>query len=145
MSRAEALQDFLARVPFAQTLGFRCDIRGGEMTAILPANEQLMGNVAIRAIHGGAMGAFLELAAMSQVFLATQLERPPKPIDLTIDYLRSGRGDQDVFARASIVKLGSRMANVRAEAWQTERDRPIATLRAQFLVDAPDPPSPESR
>lgn len=138
MSRAEALLSFLARVPFAQTLGFRCDIRGDEMTAILPADDKLIGNVGIRAIHGGATGAFLELTAMSQVFLVTQLERPPKPIDLTIDYLRSGRGDEAVYARATIIKLGSRMATVRAEAWQTERARPIAALRAQFLVAAPE-------
>ncbi len=138
MSRAEALLDFLDRLPFALTLGFRCDIRGDEMTAILPASEKLLGNVAIRAIHGGATGAFLELTAMSQVFLVTQMERPPKPIDLTIDYLRSGRGDADVFARATIVKLGSRMATVRAEAWQAERAKPIAALRAQFLVEPTD-------
>lgn len=136
MSRSETLLEFLARVPFAQTLGFRCDIRGDEMTAILPGDDKLIGNVGIRAIHGGAMGAFLELTAMSQVFLVTQLERPPRPIDLTIDYLRSGRGGEDVYARASLVKLGSRMATVRAEAWQTEKAKPVAALRAQFLVAA---------
>ncbi|NBC21181.1 MAG: hotdog fold thioesterase [Alphaproteobacteria bacterium] len=136
MSRSETLLEFLARVPFAQTLGFRCDIRGDEMTAILPGDDKLIGNVGIRAIHGGAMGAFLELTAMSQVFLVTQLQRPPRPIDLTIDYLRSGRGGEDVYARASLVKLGSRMATVRAEAWQTEKAKPVAALRAQFLVAA---------
>lgn len=137
MSRAADLEAFLERTPFARTLGVICDIRGDEMTAILPFDEKLIGNTAIRALHGGAIGAFLELAAMAQVFLLTKLERPPKPIDLTVDYLRSAKAE-DLFARTRVVKLGSRMTTVRAEAWQTEREKPVAMLRAQFLVAAPE-------
>ncbi|MEO0753217.1 MAG: PaaI family thioesterase [Pseudomonadota bacterium] len=137
MSRAADLEAFLERTPFARTLGVICDIRGDEMTAILPFEEKLIGNTAIRALHGGAIGAFLELAAMAQVFLLTKLERPPKPIDLTVDYLRSAKAE-DLFARTRVVKLGSRMTTVRAEAWQTEREKPVAMLRAQFLVAAPE-------
>lgn len=133
MSRAADLIGFLDRVPFARTLGIRCEVHGDEMTAVLPFDDKLIGNVGIRAIHGGAIGAFLEITAMAQVFLASELERPPKPIDLTIDYLRSGRAE-DLYARAQIRKLGSRMASVHAEAWQTERNKPVAALRAQFLV-----------
>ncbi|MEM7768160.1 MAG: PaaI family thioesterase [Pseudomonadota bacterium] len=139
MSRADDLEAFIARTPFARTLGVICDVRGDEMTAVLPFDEKFIGNAAIPALHGGAIGAFLELTAMAQVFLLTELERPPRPIDLTIDYLRSGRAE-DLYARAVVVKLGSRMATVRAEAWQTERDKPVAMLRAQFLVAKPSPP-----
>ncbi|MEM9667794.1 MAG: PaaI family thioesterase [Pseudomonadota bacterium] len=134
MSQAENLQAFLARAPFAKTLGVRCEIHGDEMTAVLPFQEKLIGNAAIRALHGGTLGAFLELTAMAQVFLMTELEYPPKPIDLTIDYLRSGRAE-DAYARAYIKKLGRRMANVHCEAWQSAREKPIATLRAHFLLE----------
>ncbi|MEM0985513.1 MAG: PaaI family thioesterase [Pseudomonadota bacterium] len=137
MSRADDLSAFLTETPFARTLGVICDVRGDEMTAILPYQEKFIGNSAIQALHGGAIGAFLELTAMAQVFLLTELERPPKPIDLTVDYLRSGRAS-DLYARAIVVKLGSRMATVRAEAWQTERNKPVAMLRAQFLVAKPN-------
>ncbi|MEO0981926.1 MAG: PaaI family thioesterase [Pseudomonadota bacterium] len=137
MSRAANLEAFLDRTPFARTLGMRCEIMGDEMTAIMPFQEKLIGNTAIRALHGGAIGSFLELTAMAQVFLATELEHPPKPIDLTIDYLRSGRAE-DLFARCIIHKLGRRIANVRAEAWQSERDKPVAALHAHFLVASGD-------
>lgn len=140
MSRAEDLDIFLARTPFAQTLGLRCDVKGDEMTAVLPFQEKFIGNAAIRALHGGAIGAFLEMTAMAQLFLVTDLERPPKPIDLTIDYLRSGKAE-DLYARCIVNKLGRRMANVRVEAWQSERDKPVAALHAHFLV-APAEPSP---
>lgn len=132
-SRADALKSFLDSMPFAKTLGFQCDVRGDEMTAILPFSEQLIGNSAIRAIHGGAIGSFLELTAMAQVFLLTELDSPPKPVNLTVDYLRSGRAE-DLYARAIVTKLGRRIANVRCDAWQAERSKPVASLHAHFLV-----------
>lgn len=133
MSRAEELEAFLSSTPFAQYLGIRCTVMGDEMTAILPFQPKFVGNAAINAIHGGCTGAFLELTAMSQVFLQSELSRPPKPINITIDYLRSAKGE-DLYARAIVHKLGQRMASVRAEAWQAERDKPVAALQAHFLV-----------
>lgn len=135
MSRADELQAFLGRTPFAQYLGMRCEIMGDEMTTILPFQEKFLGNVAIGAIHGGCTGAFLELTAMCHVFLQSDMPRPPKPINITIDYLRSAKAE-DVYARAIVHKLGRRMASVRAEAWQSERDKPVAALQAHFLVSA---------
>lgn len=134
ISRVEELQSFIARTPLAQEMGVRCEVMGDEMTAILPFQEKLIGNVSIRALHGGAIGAFLELTAQAQVFLVTEhLERPPRPINLTIDYLRQGHA-KDLYARAYITKMGRRMCSVRAEAWQEERSRPVTALMAHFMV-----------
>lgn len=134
ISRAEEVQAFIARTPLAQEMGIRCEVMGDEMTAIMPFQEKLIGNVSIRALHGGAIGAFLELTAQAQVFLVTEhLVRPPRPINLTIDYLRQGHA-KDLYARAYINKMGRRMCSVRAEAWQDERDKPVTTLMAHFMV-----------
>ena len=133
MNRADNLQDFLARTPMVQTLGMRCEIMGDEMTAILPFQEKLIGNITIRALHGGAIATFLEFTAMAQLNLATDLEHPPRPINLTMDYLRQGKAE-DLYARATITKLGRRMASVRTEAWQSERSKPVSALLAHFLV-----------
>jgi len=133
-SRAEEVAAFIARTPLAQELGMRCEVMGDEMTAIMPFQDKLIGNVSIRALHGGAIGAFLELTAQAQVFLVTEhLVRPPRPINLTIDYLRQGHA-RDLYARATIAKMGRRMCSVRAEAWQEERARPVTTLLAHFMV-----------
>ncbi len=134
LARQNRLQGFLDRTPFAQFLGLRCEIMGDEMTAILPYQEKLIGNQTIQALHGGAIGAFLELTAMAQLFLLTESARFPKPVNLTIDYLRQGRAE-DLFARASVTKQGRRIANVRAEAWQSERIKPVATLISHFLLE----------
>ncbi|MBI1398629.1 PaaI family thioesterase [Hyphomonas sp.] len=131
--RADEIDSILKRLPFAQTLGMRCEVLGDEMTAILPFQEKLIGNVAIRALHGGAIASFLELTAMLQVFLVSDMPRPPRPINLTIDYLRQGHA-KDLYARAYVLKMGRRMASVRAEAWQENRAEPVTALMAHFLV-----------
>lgn len=131
--RAEEIGRFLAAMPFARTLGMRCDVRGDEMTAILPFQDKLIGNVTIGALHGGAIASFLELTAMLQVFLVSDMPRPPRPMNLTIDYLRQGHA-KDLYARAYVLKMGRRMASVRAEAWQDNRADPISAINAHFMV-----------
>ncbi len=134
LTRAEEVAAFIARTPLAQELGMRCEVMGDEMTAIMPFQDKLIGNITIRAIHGGAIGAFLELTAQAQVFLAAgHLTRPPRPINLTIDYLRQAHA-KDLYARATITKMGRRMCSVQAEAWQDERTKPVTTLLAHFMV-----------
>ena len=135
--RAAALKAFLKAVPFAQFLGVECVVRGDEMTAILPFQDKLIGNQALPALHGGAIGALLEVTAQSQLFLLGPTEKPAKPIDISIDYLRSGRA-ADVFARATVRKLGRRVSNITAEAWQARKDAPIATLHGHFLMPKSD-------
>ncbi|MEO0548509.1 MAG: PaaI family thioesterase [Pseudomonadota bacterium] len=133
MSRGEQLQGFLSVVPIVETLGMRCEIMGDDMTAVLPFQKKLIGNFTIKALHGGAIGTFLEMTAMAQLFLDADVERPPRTINITVDYLRQGRAE-DLFARATVIKMGRRMASVRAEAWQAERNKPVAALLGHFLL-----------
>ena len=134
LTRGARLEQILADVPIVQTLGMRCDIKGDDMTAVLPYQDKLIGNFTIKALHGGAIGTFLEMTAMAQLYIASDVARPPRTINITVDYLRQGRA-QDLYARATVVKLGRRMASVRAEAWQAERDKPVAALLGHFLLE----------
>lgn len=133
MNRGDVLQKMMARSPVVQTLGMRCDVSGQEMQAILPFQGKLIGNTTIQALHGGAIGTFLEMTAMAQLYIASEIEMMPRTINVTIDYLRQGHA-RDLYAHASVVKLGRRMASVHAEAWQDHRDKPVATLLGHFLV-----------
>lgn len=131
--RAASLQALLKRAPYVQTLNMRCDIRGDEMTGIMRFDPRLIGNSAKNVLHGGAIGSFLEITAMAQVFLLGDLDTPPRPINLTIDYLRAGQAE-DMYARAIVTKMGRRIANVQCAAWQSDREKPIASLRANFML-----------
>jgi uncharacterized protein (TIGR00369 family) len=133
MTPTEQLAATLGRIPYARFLGVRGELAGDEMTLILPFSDHLIGNVTLPAIHGGVIGAFLEMTALAQLSLTQGLSRQPRPIDVTVEYLRSGRPVES-YARAQIKRLGRRVANVQVEAWQDSRARPIAALHGHFHV-----------
>jgi len=130
MSEANTI---LQGVPYAQFLGMQIELAGDEMTAVLPFGQHIIGNPILPAIHGGVLGAFMELTALAELLLKEGQARQPRVIDVTIEYLRSGRS-LTTYARADIKKVGRRIANVHVEAWQSERAQPIAALRGHFLV-----------
>jgi len=131
MSRA--LIETLMSAPYVARFGVRLDQRGNELTGVLPFEDHLVGNPLIPALHGGAVGAFLEIVASASLLASQPLDRLPKPIDVAIDYLRPARA-QDVYARAILARSGRRVANVRVEAWQNRIDAPVATLHGHFLI-----------
>ena len=59
-----------------------------------------------------------------------------KPVTVTVDFMRGGVEKLgDTFAGAVIERLGKRIANVEAFAWQQDRARPIAAARINFLLE----------
>jgi uncharacterized protein (TIGR00369 family) len=134
---SDQLDALLAGIPYAQYLGVRAELAGDEMTAILPFAPHLIGNPMLPAIHGGVLGAFMEMTALAQLSILQGLSRQPKPIDISVEYLRSARG-LTTYARADIRKIGRRIANVHVEAWQDTRATPIALLRGHFLLTLKD-------
>jgi uncharacterized protein (TIGR00369 family) len=130
---AQRLTAFLQRVPYIRYLGMRAELAGDEMTAVLPYAPHLIGNSMLPALHGGVLGAFLEMTALAQLSIFQPSERVHKTIDVTIEYLRPGR-PVTLFARADLRKVGRRIANVHVEAWQEQRDKPVAALRGHFLL-----------
>ncbi len=152
--RDAALAALTGSVPYNRLLGVRFDRLGDELTGRLPFRDGLVGNSLLPAIHGGVTGSFLEITALMQLawdrvlglmneggeaaerVAAGRFPPYPKTIDITIDYLRSGR-PREIFARAIVQKAGRRVANIHVEAWQDSRTRPIAMLRGNFLMPGP--------
>lgn len=124
----------LDHLPYAQFLNLETRVFGDEVTVVMPFAEHLIGNPMIPALHGGTTAALLEMAAMAQVSHLYPRLRLPRPINVSIAYLRVGRA-ADVHARARIRKAGKKVAYVTAEAWQDDREKPIATLTAHFQLD----------
>lgn len=129
----EGLQSRLDMIPYARFLGIQVKKIGGEMTCLLPFKDENVGNPMLPALHGGVVSALLENTAIFQLLAEVDSEHMPKPIDINIDYMRSAK-PVETYARAIITKQGRRVANVRAEAWQDDRHRPIAALHGHFLL-----------
>jgi acyl-coenzyme A thioesterase PaaI-like protein len=120
-------------IPYARFLRVALEDGEGGPLCRLPFHDDIVGNVALPAVHGGVVGAFLELTALIGLIDSTDSERVPRPINFSIDYLRSV-GPRDTRARAEIVKHGRRIANVRVLAWQDDPTKPVAAGVGNFLV-----------
>ncbi len=127
------LKALIEAIPYAKFLRIDAELRGDELTTILRYHNDLVGNMMLPAIHGGVIGGFLEMAMIIHLAWVGGTEYLPRPIDVSIDYLRSGR-PFDTFARGTVTKHGRRVANVRVEAWQESRDKPIAAAHGHFRV-----------
>ena len=102
----------------------------------MPFHDDVVGRPGY--LHGGAIAGLLEFAAFTTLGRELGDEGVVmKPITVTVDYMRGGTA-RETFAAAIIERLGARIANVEAFAWQKERSRPIASARLNFLLDRSD-------
>jgi acyl-coenzyme A thioesterase PaaI-like protein len=144
--REALLRALVDGVPYIGFLGIHFDRRGDELTAVLPFRDELIGNPALPALHGGATAGFLEVAAVIELAWSTLWDgveadgalpegplRLPKTIDFTVDYLRPGL-PRDAYARARVNRSGRRYASVHVEAWQDNRARLFAQGTGHFLM-----------
>ncbi len=124
---------WLARIPYAAYLGLRAQVHGQQILFTMPRNDKLVGNPTLPALHGGTVGAFMELAG--SFHLLARMEKPsiPKIIDFSLDYLRPARL-RDTYAECTLTRQGRNIANVSISAWQTTPDEPNAIARAHFLL-----------
>jgi len=107
----------------------------GALRFVMPFHDDVVGRPGY--LHGGAIAGLLEFAAFTALTRAIDDENVvKKPITVTVDYMRGGMPG-DTFAEAVIGRLGKRMANVEAFAWQGERSKPIASARINFLLERP--------
>lgn len=123
--------------PYAELLGLRTE-RGedGETLWIMPFGEQVVGRPGF--LHGGAIAGLLEFAAFGSLYdaLGDEVGVTAKPINVSVDFMRGGV-DHDTYAAATITRLGKRVANVEAHAWQQDRGKPIAAARMNLLLRRP--------
>ena len=133
--QAKGTRDFsvLAGIPYIGTMGIEVTEAGGLLTTTLRADRKLTGNPWLPALHGGVIGGLMETAAIIQLAHDQDSDKLPKTINITVEYLRSGR-IEDLHARAEVTKLGRRVANVQVRCWQTDPDKPVATLHGHFLL-----------
>lgn len=121
-------------LPYPALLGLTIERDGDELQVRMPFAEALIGTP--ERLHGGAVAGLLELAGLATLLLALPGGEPLpvlKPVTATVDYLRAG-GRRDTLASATLTRLGRRVANLSAVAWQYDHQRPIATAKLNFIL-----------
>ena len=117
--------------PYARTLGLTLVQDGDRAVVTMPPGQGVTGRPGF--LHGGAISGLLDYAAWVTVMDALDDGVRIKPISITVDFMRGGKME-DAHASAQIVRLGRRIANVVATAWQDDETKPIATANLKFLV-----------
>lgn len=125
----------LDALPYAALLGVHAEFAGEAMTLVMPFGPQLIG--APGRLHGGAIAGLLELSSIAALLRALPDDTPRprfKPVNVTVDFMREGQ-PSTTHASAVVTRLGRRIANLRATAWQADPTKPIAGATMNVLLD----------
>ena len=124
--------------PYGAMLGLstvRAD--DGRLLWVMPFGDPVVGRPGF--LHGGAIAGLLEFAALGSVYeaLGEHAGITVKPINVTVDFMRGGIG-HDTYASGEVTRLGRRVANVIARAWQDDPAKPIASAQMNVLIRRKD-------
>ena len=121
--------------PYARLLDLRIVSGEDGDLVVMPFGNDVLGRPGY--LHGGAIAGLLEFAAFTALASALGDQGATmKPVTITIDYMRGGAEELgETFAAAHIERLGKRIANIEALAWQQDRAKPIAAARINFLIE----------
>jgi uncharacterized protein (TIGR00369 family) len=129
--------------PQAKALGLELvGVEPREATLKVAYREALIGDPETRVIAGGVVTTLLDHTCGQAVWAALEDYSPIATLDLRIDYMRPAEPGLDIFAHAHCYKLTRSVAFVRAQAYDRDRDNPIATAQAAFILDAPNRQAP---
>lgn len=120
--------------PYARYLGIRTErSEAGELLFVMPFGDVVLGRPGY--LHGGAIAGLLEFAAFGALYeaLGSRDGVTVKPVNVTVQYMRGG-AQHDTLAAATVTRLGKRVANVEAHAWQLDRAKPIAAAQVNVLL-----------
>ena len=146
MVKAALRKLFEEDVAFDKTLGIRVTSFAHQRPQVrFDMRPDLIGHPVRKVLHGGVIAAVLDATAGFAVMLAiihAHADDPPAAqmqrfrtlgtIDLRVDFVRPGRGEHFI-AGAQVLRLGSRVANVRMDLTNNEGEL-IAAGSAAFMV-----------
>jgi len=133
VTRLALIEKYAAAAPIAEWLGFSAAEDADDIVFTLAFGERHIGNVLIRALHGGVIAAFLEFSAAAALYARLGKDKAIAAVNADIDYLISARA-QDMKARVRFVRIGRRLAFVEATGWQKDEASPVATARFRFRI-----------
>ena len=128
---------FIEAIPYSRALGMVIDAVGdGGCTVSMPWDARLIGDPATGVSHGGAVSALLDTASGAAVLSHPQARAlATATLDLRIDYMRPATPGQKIVAHAECYHVTRSVAFVRAQAFDDDRDRPVAAATGAFTLE----------
>ncbi len=127
----------MLNIPHARAIGMELVSHGPAGCIVrVPYADHLVGDPDSGVVHGGVLTALLDNACGIAV-------RPPDggedivamaTLDLRIDYMGPAQPHRDILAHAFCYKRTRHIAFVRATAYQSSVEEPVATCAASFML-----------
>ena len=123
--------------PHARHLGIETISIGPEGSLLrAPYKPEMVGDPDTGVIAGGVVTALLDHACGQAVHTALERFTTIATLDLRIDYMRPAEPGKAIFAKAHCFKATRSVAFVRAIAYDSDPDDPVAAAQAAFMLDS---------
>lgn len=125
----------IAGVPHAAAIRLMVmELKTGEVVCKVPYDARLVGNPETGVVHGGVITSLLDNAGGIAVSSKTGRFGQIATLDLRIDYMKPATPGEDILAFAECFKVTRNIAFVRGVAYHDDRNDPIATCTAAFML-----------
>ena len=117
------------QMPFNRFIGLQVSsVSKDSVTLRLPFKEELIGDPQRRALHGGVLSSMLDVAGGTVCWAAMKsLDSRVSTVDLRVDYLRPGKGEE-IVCQSTLIRLGKSVGVARMEVFlASDREYVIAT------------------
>lgn len=134
--KARIARQFIEAIPFSKALRMSLDEIGDGMAVIsMPYGADLVGDPRTGVIHGGAVSALMDTCSGAAVMSHPEALAGTATIDLRIDYMRPASPGDTITCRATCYNVTRSVAFVRAEAFDSDDSRPVASATGAFTVE----------
>lgn len=129
---------YVGRAPHMREIGLEVtDVGPSRGSMRLPDRPAWLGDVARQVLHPGPIIVLADSACGLAVGAALRERAPYATLDLRMDYLRPAAPGQALLCEAHCYRLTRHVAFVRGEVWQAEREAPLASVQASFMLSTP--------
>ncbi|CAN5128837.1 PaaI family thioesterase [soil metagenome] len=116
-------------------LGFTLDSVSGRTVRLrVPWREDLVGDPQTGILAGGLVTTMLDHIGGLAVWVAAGEYRAIATLDLRVDYMRAARSREDLIAEAECYRMTNSIAFVRAWAFETSSDDPVAAAQSTYVL-----------
>ena len=116
-------------------LGFKLEGVDGQTVRLrAPYRADLVGDPETGVLAGGLVTTMLDHIGGLAVWIAVGGFQPIATLDLRVDYMRAARPPEDLIAEAVCYRLTRNIAFVRAWAFETSPDDPVAAAQSAYVL-----------
>lgn len=134
--KARIARQFIELIPHSKALGMAIqEIGDGVAVIAMPYDARFVGDPETGVMAGGAVSALMDTCGGASVMSHPAAPAGTATIDLRIEYMRGATPGQTITARAECHHITRSVAFVRAQAFDADRDHPVATATGVFTVE----------